>query len=97
MNLKWVNTVRWKFLAIVLASLGLTAILLYLGYQLGVYLITVPPFTNYLNFIVVNYGSPMVMSIVGPILFIILYYLLTPAQYAPPLSPHRCPHLLPYN
>ncbi|AZS17822.1 sensor histidine kinase [Paenibacillus lutimineralis] len=77
MNLKWVNTVRWKFLAIVLASLGLTAILLYLGYQLGVYLITVPPFTYYLNFIIVNYGSRMVMSIVGPILFIILYYLLT--------------------
>lgn len=77
MNLKWVNTVRWKFLAIVLASLGLTAILLYLGYQLGVYLITVPPFTYYLNFIVVNYGSRMVMSIVSPILFIILYYLLT--------------------
>lgn len=77
MNLNWVNTVRWKFLAIVLASLGLTAILLYLGYQLGMYLVTVPPFTNYLNFIVVNYGSHMVMSIVGPILFIILYYLLT--------------------
>ncbi|WMT40848.1 ATP-binding protein [Paenibacillus sp. D2_2] len=77
MNLKWVNTVRWKFLAIVLASLGLTGILLYLGYQLGVFLIAIPPFTNYLNYFIVKYGSTMVMSIVGPILFIILYYLLT--------------------
>lgn len=76
-ELKWVNTIRWKFLIIVLTSLGLTAILLYVGYQLSEFLITVPPFSSILIFIIQTYGSRMAMSIVGPFIFLTLYYILT--------------------
>ncbi|WP_162944429.1 hypothetical protein, partial [Paenibacillus aceti] len=76
MKSKKVITVQRKLWAIVLAGLG-TAILLYIGYQLSSILITVPRYNGIIIFLVQEYGSRMVMSIVGPILFIILYYLLT--------------------
>lgn len=77
MELKWINTVRWKFLISGLASLGMTAALLYVGYQLGFLLIRLPLFKNILRYIVNNYGSSAALYIVGPIIFLFFYYLLT--------------------
>lgn len=77
MELKWINTVRWKFLISVLASLGITAALLYALYQLGFLLIRLPLFKNILRYIVNNYGSSVALYVVGPIMFLFLYYLLT--------------------
>ncbi|WP_438498103.1 sensor histidine kinase [Paenibacillus sp. IHBB 3054] len=77
MNFKWLRTVRLKFMGVVLLSLAATAAVLYIGYQFGSVLITIPLFKGGLAFIINKYGSTSIMYVTGPIIFLMAYFLLS--------------------
>lgn len=75
LGFKWMHTVRWKFLAAVLASAALTAAVLYGFYLLAHYLITVPFFTATMALVINRFGSTPVLIVLGGASFVFFYFL----------------------
>jgi len=75
LGFKWLHTVRWKFLAAVLASAALTAAVLYGFYLLSQYLIKVPFFTVTMALVINRIGSTPVLIVLGGASFVFFYFL----------------------
>ncbi|MCC3375860.1 cell wall metabolism sensor histidine kinase WalK [Cohnella sp. REN36] len=74
MRLKWLYSIRTKFLLYGLSSAALTIALLLIGRQLATYLIGYPPFIQPLRWVINNIGSLPTMVVIGLTVFFLLFF-----------------------
>ncbi|MDI4647422.1 sensor histidine kinase [Cohnella hashimotonis] len=75
LDFRWLQTVRWKFLAAALAAVALTAATLYGLYLLAQYLIKIPFFHVPMAPAINRVGSTPILIVLGTVLFFVYYFL----------------------
>ncbi|MBB6671001.1 sensor histidine kinase [Cohnella nanjingensis] len=75
MRLKWLYSLRTKFLLYGVSSAALTVALLLIGRQLANYLIGYPPFIPLLRWIINHIGSVPAMTVTGLAVFLALFFM----------------------
>ncbi|NIK69735.1 MULTISPECIES: ATP-binding protein [unclassified Paenibacillus] len=69
MKAKWIFTIRWRLMLIMLMSLGMTALALFVGYYLTGPLLKVKLFQPPIDWLVNTYGSQVVMLVTAVLCF----------------------------
>ncbi|UHA76070.1 sensor histidine kinase [Paenibacillus sp. 481] len=77
MKNKFIHTIRWKFLFVFVVSVAGTALFILLSFLLGRYLLAFDPINIPLIWVINNIGSEPTAIVVGIILFLVIYYLLS--------------------
>jgi len=73
--LKFIYTIRWKFILAFILSIAITLGLLLFGSQLAAYLIKVEPFTPSIAWVINHIGSRPIIYVTGILLFILFYFI----------------------
>lgn len=76
-NISFIQTIRWKFIFVIVISILLTIATLFLCYYFGFLLIKIPLFTAPLKWVVERIGSAPVMWVSGIILFLLYFFILS--------------------
>lgn len=77
MEIKFINTMRWKFILLFVLSIALTAITEFIGYRLFLKLVFVWPFSAPTRWVVNHIGSTPIMIISGCVLFLVYFFVLS--------------------